>query len=603
MAITPVDDGALTHASAEEIGRALLERHVIDPDQLAYALAFHRAMVARGSSTTLPDLLVRYNFASPRILQTALEDCGIRMNFSGAEADLQRALATVRLTGNTVRFVSFKAGVLSVTSTQPLPESSIQLLLDGARDAGIAVKQIERLGSDVSETLELARNSGAGAGDIDMRLRQMQRDTTGVEQAAVSQLVSDLFFDALERRATDIHLNCAETEAEARIEYRVDRDLVLSFPVTPAFLHRICAVVRERANIDTEDVRSNFDGRLTFQFQGRQIEARLSAAPQLGGQIIVMRLNDPTNMRTTREVYGAYPQILAEAENFCHDAGRQGQIGVLSGAVNTGKSTALRAMLMHMPRHRRRITAIEDPVEQRIPFVVHKQVDTRPGGLGYVDHLRQTLREDVDVVAVGEIRDGESLSYALRVPDAGNTLITTVHADDAPSTLRRLMLLAAQGAARQEAANVLGLHMRLVVNQALTTTVCEYCGTRVQVRALPSHQQDVLQRYGLGATMEIAHPREGGCTRCEHRGYRGRVLLPDALVVAPEARATLAESLADLSLFARLQQGELIEGMIWHRRPDFVAQMVRERRLDAATAVPLLSQALESVQPRSTVIS
>lgn len=76
MAITPVDDGALTHASAEEIGRALLERHVIDPDQLAYALAFHRAMVARGSSTTLPDLLVRYNFASPRILQTALEDCG-----------------------------------------------------------------------------------------------------------------------------------------------------------------------------------------------------------------------------------------------------------------------------------------------------------------------------------------------------------------------------------------------------------------------------------------------------------------------------------------------------------------------------------------------
>jgi len=582
-------------AAAEEIGQALLERCVISREELDFVLTFHRALLARGVYHSLPDLIFRYGFASARILQSALEDCGIRTSFLGAEADLNRLLAGVRLTGRTVRYQGLKNGVLSVTSAEALTPAVQDILAEGARNAGLKVDRVERIAADVSETLALARDSGGGTGTIEMRLRQMQRDGTAVEQAAVSRLVNEIFVDALERRATDIHLNCAESELESRIEYRVDRDLVLAYPVAPGFLHRICSVVRERANIDTEDIRSNFDGRLTFVYQGRQIEARLSAAPQLGGQIVVLRLNDPAAMRTLHDVYGAYGPILAEAERCCADAGRQGQIAMMTGAVNTGKSTAMRAMVMRLARYRRRITLIEDPVEQRIPFVVHKQVDTRPGGLGYLEHLRQTLREDVDVVGVGEIRDGEMLSYAVRVPDAGNTLVFTVHADDSPSSLRRLMLLAPPtGTARQEAASVLGLYTRLIVNHTLTTTVCEYCGDKRQVRALPSEWQEVLQRFGVPALFEIAHPREGGCARCEHRGYRGRVLVPDALIIAPEARAELVSALSDLSLSRRLESGAPFEGLTWHRRADFVAELVRGGRLDAATAVPMLGQALKA---------
>jgi len=596
---TPHSSGAMdlenAGASVEEIGQALLDRCVITRDELDVVLTFHRALLARGVYHSLPDLIFRYGFASARVLQTALEDCGIRTSFLGAEADLNRLMAGVRLTGRTVRFVGLKAGVLNVTSAEALTADAKAMLVESARQVGLSVDSVERIVADVSETLALARDSGAGAGTIEMRLRQMQRDGSAVEQSAVSRLVSDIFADALERRATDIHLNCAESELESRVEYRVDRDLVLAYPVAPAFLHRICSVVRERANIDTEDIRSNFDGRLTFVYQGRQIEARLSAAPQLGGQIIVLRLNDPSSMRTLHDVYGAYGAIYTELERCCADAGRQGQAVILSGAVNTGKSTGMRAMVRRLARYRRRITLIEDPVEQRIPFVVHKQVDTRPGGLGYLEHLRQTLREDVDIVGVGEIRDGEIMSYALRVPDAGNTLVTTVHADDSPSTFRRLLLLAEPtGTARQEAASVLGLFTRLIVNQALTTTVCEYCGDKRQVRAMPSEWQDVLQRFGLPARYEIAHPREGGCARCEHRGYRGRALLPDALIVTPEARDVLVEALGDLSLSQRLQRGETIDGLTWHRRADFVAQLVRNGRLDAATSVPILNQALKA---------
>lgn len=581
-------------ATSEEVGLALLERHVITREQHDFTLVFLRALQGRGVYLTLPDLLFRFGFASARVLSTAMEDCGIRgVSFTGAEADLQRVLANVRLTGVTVRFMGLKGGTLTVASAEALTDSIKAIMMDGVRSAGITVNEIERLPADVSETLALAKGGGAGTGDIEMRLRQMQRDGSAVDQAAVSRLVSDLFIDALERRASDIHLVCCESALESRIEYRVDRDLVLAYPVAPTFLHRICAVVRERANVDTEDIRSIFDGRMTFDFQGRQIEGRLSAGPQLGGQLIVIRLNDPANMRTLRDVYGAYPAILMEAERCCADAGRQGQIAMFSGPVNTGKSTVLRAMLMNMRRQYRRVIAIEDPVEQLIPFVVHKQVDGRPNGIGYTAHLRQTLREDVDVVAVGEIRDWDSLSYALRVPDAGNTLLSTVHADDGPSTLRRLMTLAGNGAARTEAATVLGLNMRLVVNQALITTVCEYCKDRVMVRALPGHQQRVLERFGFDPMQMIAQPREGGCMRCEGRGYRGRALLPDALIIAPEARPTLAQSLVDFSIFPALQSGAHIEGLTWYRRPTFLAQLVREGRVDATTAVPPLGQALE----------
>lgn len=597
LAVQEVDGGAPA-LDPKAIGNELIDRRVITLEQLELALAFLRSLAGRGRPYTLADLLHRFGFANPRVLQSALEDIGVQGGFAGAEADLQRLLANIRVTGFAFRFVQLKGGRLTIESAGPLTNRVRSILLKRVRDAGLQVNAIERMRSNAGDTLQLAAEAGAGSGNLFMRLRQMERDPNSVEQSLVSHLVTDLFVDALERRATDIHFNCAESEVESRIEYRVDRDLILAYPVGPSFLHRICAIVRERANIDTEDTRSAFDSRLTFDFQGREIEARISAGPQLGGQIVVARLNDPSSRRTVRDVYGAYPAILEEVERCCADAGRQGQVVMLSGAVNTGKSTALRAMLMDMPRHRRRILAIEDPVEQRIPFVVHKPVDSRPGGLGYVEHLRQALREDVDVVSVGEIRDFESLFYALRVPDAGNTLMSTVHADDAPSTLRRLMLLAPEGTSRQAVASILGLHIRLVVNQALITTVCDFCGERCEVRALPGYQRDVLGRFGMSGVQEVCRPSDGGCPRCEYRGYRGRVLLPDALIVAPHARATLAEALTDLGFFSQFQSGRFrsgveTDGLTWHRRSEFTAQMVRDGRVDAVTALPYLSRALE----------
>lgn len=581
---------AIPTAAVEDIGQALLDRHVLSRQQLDYLLTFHRALTARGTLVSLPDLAFQFGFASAKVLQSALEDYGVHSAFSGAEADLNRVLAGVRLHGLTVRYVGLKGGVLTVASAEALTQSTQELLLEGVRNAGIEVESIERVPEDASRTLALARDGAAGTGSIEMRVRLMQREGATVEQAAVSALLSDILLDALERRSSDVHFNCTESHLESRIEYRVDRDLVLAYPVAPGFLHRICSIVRERANIDTEDTRSAFDGRFTFTYQGRQIEVRLSAGPQLGGQLIVLRLNDPAAMRTLQDVYGAFPEILVEAEHCCADAGRQGQAVILSGSVNTGKSTALRAKMMMMDRSTRRITAIEDPVEQRIPLVVHKQVDTRPGGMGYVGHLRQTLREDTDVVVVGEARDGESLDYALQVPDKGNTLFFTLHGDDAPSTLRRALMMSNE-ASRHQTANILGLYTRLIIHHALITKVCEHCGDRIQVRALSGHQQEVLQRFGFSPLDFLAHPRTGGCARCEHRGYRGRALLPDCLIIGQEARADLVKALGDMSLFTELERGMVPAGLTWLRRADFLVQLVREGLVDAATAVPILAKA------------
>ncbi|BDG60874.1 GspE/PulE family protein [Caldinitratiruptor microaerophilus] len=343
------------------------------------------------------------------------------------------------------------------------------------------------------------------------------------ESRAVVDFLEQLIAEALDQGASDIHL---EPQADrVRIRFRVDgllRD-VMEQPLS--LLAPLVSRVKVMADLDIAERRVPQDGRFDLRTGGREVDVRVSTLPTIAGERVVMRLLDKSRAITHLEQLGMLPDTLEQYRRLLQTP--YGMI-LVTGPTGSGKTTTLMATLRHLNRPHRNILTIEDPVEYHIPGISQVQINPK-AGLTFASGLRSFLRQDPDVIMVGEIRDLETAEIAIRAALTGHLVFSTLHTNDAPSATTRLLDMGVES--YLVASSVLA-----VVAQRLGRRICERCREPVDLPA------DAPERALFALPPGPVRVYRGrGCAACHETGYRGRVALFELFTMTGDLRALVTE--------------------------------------------------------------
>lgn len=336
------------------------------------------------------------------------------------------------------------------------------------------------------------------------------------EAAPIVALVDLVLSRAVAQRASDVHIE--PTGDVLRVRTRVDgvMRVLLELPARTggAFASRI----KIMAELDIAVKRRPQDGRAAVTVEDRELALRVSTLPSQGGEKIVIRVLESGAPVQRLDAIGMEPELLSR---FGRLLGRSHGVILVTGPTGSGKTTTLYGALAGLDREQHNIVTLEDPVEYRLPGLTQVQVHRR-AGLGFASALRSVLRQDPDVIMVGELRDRETVETAMAAALTGHLVLSTVHTNDAPTAATRL---AEMGAPQYlVAAGLIG-----IVAQRLARRLCEHC--RIERLADPRE----LDAVGL-PPRPITLYEPGGCTRCDGTGYRGRVGLFELLAVTGRVR-------------------------------------------------------------------
>lgn len=392
---------------------------------------------------------------------------------------------------------------------------------------------------DVSQLIESVIDEIGGGEELEIEL---EGDGSSAQDAGVVTLVDQIIVKAIQERATDIHIE--PQEHSLVIRYRVDG--ILYDALTPPRAVYAGAVSRLKimSNMDIAERRMAQDGRFTFKRDGREVDMRVSSIPTVHGEKIVMRLLDKSNFNYSLTDLGLAERDIASVQAAIH---RPHGMILLSGPTGSGKTTTLYAAMKELDSLSLNITTIEDPVEYQIGRINQVQVNKRKQ-VTFANALRAFLRQDPDVIMVGEIRDQETADIAIRAALTGHMVFSTIHANDAPSTAARLVSMGAEPFMAASA-------LTLVAAQRLVRRNCPRCLAEYQ----PA--EETLMALGEGADESGVLPekfvRGTGCAACRGRGYAGRVAVIEKMEMSPALRELVAQKRQS----ADLRRQAMSEGM------------------------------------------
>ena len=340
-------------------------------------------------------------------------------------------------------------------------------------------------------------------------------------KAAVVKLVDAVLQQAVESRASDIHLE--PDEGAFHLRYRVDGVLVDVDPPPENMAAAIVSRLKVMAGLDIAERRLPQDGRMQLTLRNQSVDFRVSTFPTMGGENVVIRVLDKTGGELALDQVGFLPEVLGRFQSLIE---RPTGIVLVTGPTGSGKTTTLYAGLRTVDAVKRNVITLEDPVEYRIPRIRQSQIDVK-AGLTFAAGLRSIVRQDPDVIMVGEIRDRETAEIAIHAALTGHLVFSTLHTNDAAGALTRLIDMGVEPFL--VASSVVG-----VLAQRLVRKLCPDCKKpyRPDGSVLQALGVDSLPR---GATVFQAK----GCEECNQTGYRGRVGLFELLEMT-EGTRTLA---------------------------------------------------------------
>lgn len=367
-----------------------------------------------------------------------------------------------------------------------------------------------------------------------------QRGPLTLADAPAGQMVDLLFSNAVRMNASDIHIE--PDEEILRIRTRVDGVLHEQILQQKSVATVLASRLKTMAGLDISEKRLPQDGHFDIEVSGRRIDVRLSTMPVQHGESVVMRLLDQSAGVFALDRLGMPMEMM---ERFRYETSRPHGMILVTGPTGSGKTTTLYAALRERNNPEEKILTVEDPVEYKLPRINQVQVNPRIG-LDFGRVLRSALRQDPDVILIGEIRDRESMEIGLRAAMTGHLVLSTLHTNDAISAVSRLTDLGGEG-------YLIASTLRTVVSQRLVRRLCNRCK---QEAPLQPHQQ----RWADLVLGEGAEPRRFmagvGCSQCEQTGYRGRIGVFEMILVDEQLKADLNRG--DMQAFeshARAQKG------------------------------------------------
>ena len=333
------------------------------------------------------------------------------------------------------------------------------------------------------------------------------------------RLVDSIIKEAIPYRASDIHIE--PFDKTVRVRYRIDGDLQTraEFPIEsyPA----ICARLKIMAGMNIAERRTPQDGRINLIVSGKEFDFRVSSLPTVYGEKFVIRILDKTSFNFTRTDLG-----FTEASNAVIDKilAKPNGIVLLTGPTGSGKSTTLYAFLKEVNNNSVNIVTVEDPVEYTMSGINQTQVNVK-ANMTFASALRSILRQDPDIIMIGEIRDEETAQIAVRAAITGHLVFSTLHTNDAPGAVTRLEDM---GVADYLIADALVG----VIAQRLVKRLCPACKKKGKTTA---KEMEIL---GIAEPVTIARPR--GCQFCNNTGYKGRIAVHEIMHVNEELRNAIA---------------------------------------------------------------
>lgn len=330
----------------------------------------------------------------------------------------------------------------------------------------------------------------------------------GRDEAPVVKLLQHIFEDAINAKASDIHIEPDETVL--RIRLRIDG--VLSEQVMNERRIAAALVVRLKlmSGLNISEKRLPQDGRFNLRVKRRNIDVRLSTMPVQFGESVVMRLLDHTEGVRALETVGMPAAPLARFRELIH---RPSGLILVTGPTGSGKTTTLYGALSELNTADRKIITVEDPVEYRLPRISQVQVHEKIG-LNFESVLRAALRQDPDIVLVGEMRDAASAEIGLRAAMTGHLVLSTLHTNDAVSSALRLTDMGVDP-------YLVAASLKAVVAQRLVRKVCESCSEPYQPNANEMQLLQLAKKRFAGTGVNLR--KGGGCPHCFNTGYRGRI--------------------------------------------------------------------------------
>ena len=336
-------------------------------------------------------------------------------------------------------------------------------------------------------------------------------------EAPVVRLVNLLLIEALDARASDVHLEAYQDGL--RVRYRIDGVLQNAPSPPPHLTAAIISRLKIMAELDIAERRLPQDGRIRLRLQNRQVDVRVSTVPTLRGESVVLRLLDKARGRISLRELGMAPDTL---DLFSEVIARPHGIVLVTGPTGSGKTTTLYAAVEMIRTGREKILTVEDPVEYELAGVPQVPVNEKVG-VTFAAALRSLLRQDPDIILVGEIRDAETAQIATQAALTGHLVLSTLHTNDAPTALTRLLDL-------DVAAYLVASTVDAVLAQRLVRVICPNCKVETTPDRSAAHRVDV---EALGLTRVW---RGAGCDHCRGTGYRGRTGVYELLVMDNELR-------------------------------------------------------------------
>ena len=352
---------------------------------------------------------------------------------------------------------------------------------------------------------------------------------TAMEEAPITKLVNLLIIQAAQEKASDIHIEPEENRT--RVRYRID-GIMHEVSSPPSHLHNpLVSRIKVMSKLDIAESRVPQDGRFEYNFEGREIDVRVSTYPTIYGEAVVMRLLDKQTVILDMKELGFSELNL---KRFQETVKRPYGIILVTGPTGSGKTTTLYATLNTINTPERNIVTVEDPVEYELPGIRQSQINPK-AGLVFSNALRSMLRQDPDIILVGEVRDLETARVAIEAALTGHLVFSTLHTNDAVGALTRLTDMGVEPFLTSSS-------VAAVIAQRLVRKICENCKVPVEL------SKDVYASidYFKGKSTVFYHGK--GCKSCRGTGYKGRTAILELLVMNDKLKELVLEKVSSVKM-------------------------------------------------------
>lgn len=513
----------MLHAQRKRLGDLLIEVNMITPQDLERVLE-----IQKRTGKKLGEILLDEKLVTEQDIIQVLE---FQLGIPHVELDkfeIEKEIVTLINESLAKKYclipIKQEDNIITVAMSDPLNVFAID---DIRISTGFDVKPVIASISDINKAIDryYASSTARKAAqdvlkEVDNLYKRIDSDdekiSLEVSNSPAVKLVNTIFEQAAKLRASDIHIEPFENFV--RVRYRIDGELTESMRTDPKTLSALVTRIKIMGGMNIAEKRLPQDGRIPYSFGNKAFDLRVSVLPTIFGEKVVVRLSEKKAVIASKTQLGLYDENLKKFDSLLKNPNG---ILLVTGPTGSGKSTTLYTALRELNVPDVNIVTVEDPVENVVEGINQVNINAK-AGLTFANSLRSILRQDPDIIMVGEIRDTETAEIAVKAAITGHLVLSTLHTNDAPSTITRLLDMGVEPF--MVASSVVG-----VIAQRLVRRICNNCKYEYTPDA------DELKLLGLDDDNIKLHKGKG-CEECNNTGFRGRIGLFEILVVNKELR-------------------------------------------------------------------